>query len=158
MKWTNYLILGVSVWILQILTSGFFSIQTIRPDFLVILVLYWSIRDGRFIGVIVGFLLGLLIDLSGTALFFGLSPLIYSITGYLAGSLSGSYSKISPVYFSLFWIAIIAFQFLIFCGVYYQELWFIDRQIFLGKWFGTTIYTLSFTGILQFIYPLHRLS
>ena len=158
MKWTNYIISGVLVWILQILTSGFLSIQTIRPDFLVILVLYCSIKNGRFIGVLYGFLIGLLIDLSGTALFFGLSPLVYSITGYLAGSLSGYYSKISPVYFSLCWVAIIAFQFLIFCGVYYQDLWFLDRQIFLGKWFGTTFYTLSFTGILQFIYPLHRLS
>ena len=158
MKWTNYIISGILVWILQILTSGFLSIQTIRPDFLVILVLYWSIKDGRCSGVLYGFLIGLLIDLSGTALFFGLSPLVYSITGYLAGSLSGYYSKISPVYFSLCWVAIIAFQFLIFCGVYYQDLWFLDRQIFLGKWFGTTFYTLSFTGILQFIYPLHRLS
>ena len=101
---------------------------------------------------------GSLVDLSGTATFFGLTPLIYSVTGYLGGNLAGSYSKINPFYFSITWITILAFQFLIFCGVQYQDLWFINWHLFFGKWLGTTLYTLSFAGILQFIYPLHRVA
>ena len=42
---------------------------------------------------------GLIFDLSGSALYFGLSPLIYSTTGYLSGNLKGLYSKINPLFF-----------------------------------------------------------
>ena len=158
MKWTDYIIPGVFVWLMQLILSDFLAIETVRPDFLVILILYWSVKYGRAAGTVSGFLLGLLVDLSGTATFFGLSPLIYSITGYLGGNLAGSYSKINPFYFSITWITIVAFQFLIFCGVQYQDLWFINWHLFFGKWLGTTLYTLSFIGILQFIYPLHKVA
>jgi len=158
MKWTDYIIPGVFVWLMQLILSDFLAIETVRPDFLVILILYWSVKYGRTAGTVSGFLLGLLVDLSGTATFFGLSSLIYSITGYLGGNLFGSYSKINPFYFSITWITILAFQFLIFCGVQYQDLWFINWHLFFGKWLGTTLYTLSFIGLLQFIYPLHRVA
>ena len=158
MKWTDYIIPGVFVWLMQLILSDFLAIETVRPDFLVILILYWSVKYGRTAGTVSGFMLCLLVDLSGTATFFGLSPLIYSITGYLGGNLTGSYSKINPFYFSITWISILAFQFLIFCVVQYQDLWFINWYLFFGKWLGTTLYTLSFIGILQFIFPIHRVA
>ena len=158
MKWTNYIIPGLFVWLMQLILSDFLAIETVRPDFPVILILYWSVKYGRAVGTVSGFLLGLLVDLSGTATFFGLSPLIYSVTGYLGGNLAGSYTKINPFYFSITWITILAFQFLIFCGVQYQDLWFINWHLFFGKWLGTTLYTLSFVAILQFIFPLHRVA
>ena len=117
MRWTDYIIPGLFVWLMQLILSDFLAIETVRPDFPVILILYWSVKYGRAVGTVSGFLLGLLVDLSGTATFFGLSPLIYSITGYLSGNLAGSYSKINPLYFSITSIAILAFQFFIFCCV-----------------------------------------
>ncbi|GIS54659.1 hypothetical protein Ct9H90mP29_17010 [bacterium] len=36
---------------------------------------------------------GLIIDLSGTGIFFGVSPFGYSITGYLGGNLNGAYKR-----------------------------------------------------------------
>ena len=158
MKWTDYIIPGVFVWLMQLILSDFLAIETVRPDFPVILILYWSVKYGRTAGTVSGFMLGLLVDLSGTATFFGLSPLIYSITGYLGGNLSGSYTRINPFHFSIIWITILAFQFLIFCGVQYQDLWLINWYLFLSKWLGTTLYTLTFVAILQFIVPLHRVA
>ena len=93
---------GLLIWVAQLLLADFLSIGTIRPDFLVILVLYWSIKYGRTIGTISGFLIGLIIDFSGTASYFGLSSLIYSVTGYFGGYLMGTYSRLNPIYFSLF--------------------------------------------------------
>ena len=151
MKWTDFIFSGLLIWFAQLLLADFLSIGTIRPDFLVILVLYWSIKYGRTIGTISGFLIGL-------ASYFGLSPLIYSITGYLGGYLMGTYSRINPIYFSISWVAILILQFLIFCVVQYQDIWIINPQLFWAKWFGTTIYTLSFAGILQVIYPLHKIN
>ena len=112
---------------------------------------------GRMFGTVTGFLMGLIIDLSGTGIFFGVSPLVYSITGYLGGNLNGLYTKMNPFYFSLSWVTILLLQFFIYCGVQYQSLWILDQKLFFGKWFGTSVYTLSFIGILQFIYPFNRI-
>jgi len=158
MKWIKLIPLAVSVWLLQIIFSDFLSINTVRPDFCVILILYWSLVYGRTMGIGAGFLFGLLVDLSGSGTFFGLSPLSYTITGYLAGGLYHYRSRLNPFYFSLSWIAILFFQFFIYCSVQYQDLWEIDRQVFWGKWFGTAIYTISFVGILQFIYPISKVN
>ena len=157
MKWTNLFFSGFIVWLMQLITVDILSINNVRPDFIVLLVLYWSIRYGRFIGVVSGTLIGFIVDLTGTATFFGLSPLIYSITGYLSGTLNGTNTKLNPFYFSFFWIAILCLQFLVFCGVQYQELWVLNKQLFFGKWFGTCVYTIAFAGIIQLIYPLHRI-
>ena len=158
MKWTDFIFSGLLIWLTQLLLVDFLSIGTIRPDLLVILVLYWSIKYSRTIGIIAGFLIGLLIDFSGTASYFGLSPLIYSVTGYLGGYLKGTYSRLNPIYFSISWVAILIFQFLIYCVVQYQDILMTNPQLFWAKWLGTTIYTLSFAGILQVIYPLHKIN
>jgi len=157
MFWTEVIIPGSIVWFIQLILSDFLAINNVRPDFIVILILYWSVQNGRFFGVISGTLLGFIVDLTGTANFFGLSPLIYSITGYLSGNLYGKYKNLNPLYFSFAWIAVILFQFLLFCAVQYQEIWIVNKELFLGKWFGTSIYTLAFLGIIQFIYPLNKL-
>ena len=158
MRWNEFIIPGIAIWLIQLLIADFLALKTIRPDFMVILVLYWAIKHGRLAGTISGFLIGMLIDLSGTASFFGLSPLIYSVTGYLGGYLMGSYSKLNPFYFSLAWVCILAFQFFIFCMVQYQNIWYVDPQIFWTKWIWTTLYTLCFASIIQIVYPLHKLN
>ena len=157
MKATKFIIPGILVWSLQLMLSDLLAIDTVRPDFCVILILYWSIMYGRLVGTVSGFIMGLIIDFSGTGLFFGLSSLVYSITGYLGGYLNGAYTRMNPFYFSLSWVIILLLQFFIYCAVQYQSLWVIDEKLFFGKWFGTSAYTLSFIGILQFIYPINRI-
>jgi len=101
-----------------------------------------------------GFLFGLIVDLSISGIFFGLSPLIYTITGYLGGGLNINSTRLNPFYTSLTWIVILFFHFFVYCLIQYQDLWEFNRKIFWGKWFGTAIYTISFAGVLQFVYPI----
>ena len=157
MNWNRILISGFFVWLIQLTVADSLMIDTVRPYFIGILIMYWAVKYGRFLGTISGFIFGLIIDFSGSALFFGISPLIYSFTGYLSGNMQGLYSKINPLYFNIFWVSIFLLQFFIFSIVNYQEILIIDLELFFGKWFGTSIYTISFMIILQFIYPLNRI-
>ncbi len=157
MNWNSFFISGFLVWLIQLTIADLFMIDTVRPDFIGILIMYWAAKHGRFLGTLFGMIFGIIFDLSGSALYFGLSPLIYSFTGYLSGSLKGLYTKINPLYYNLLWVAIFLLQFFIFCIVNYQEILIIDLELFWGKWFGTSIYTISFMIILQFIYPLNRI-
>ena len=157
MNWNRLFISGFLVWLLQLIVADFFMIDTVRPDFIGILIMYWAVKYGRFLGTISGLIFGLIIDFSAGTLFFGLSPLIYSLTGYLSGNMKGLYSKINPFYFNIFWVTIFIIQFFIFCIVNYQEILIIDLELFFGKWFGTSIYTISIMIILQFIHPLNRI-
>ena len=156
MKSTKILIQGTLVWLTQLLLSDLLAISTVRPDFCLILIIYWSFQYNRSIAIISGFLIGLIIDLSGVALFFGLSPLTYALTCYLCGGLNESRLQYNLFYFTFYWISIIFLHFFIYCLVYYQELWDLDIKLFIINWFGTVLYTLSFMGILQIIFPLSR--
>tara|TARA_B100000767_G_C19685131_1_gene501396 strand:- start:413 stop:901 length:489 start_codon:yes stop_codon:yes gene_type:complete len=158
MKWTEISFPFIFVWIIQILFVDLLSIGTVRPDFPLILILYLSVKHGRFTGVLSGFIFGLLIDLSGSAMFFGLSSLTYTTSGYIFGNLKGVYNKVSPILFTTSWVLVVFFHFFIFCLVQYQELWVINNSLFWSKWFGTSIYTLSFLILFQFLFPLNKKS
>ena len=154
MRWINIIISALAVWFLQLLLIDSLSISSVRPDFCAILILYWSLIYGRTFGICSGFLFGLIVDLSISGIFFGLSPLIYTITGYLGGELNINSTKLNSFYTSLTWIVILFFHFFVYSLIQYQDLWEFNRKIFWGKWFGTAIYTISFAGVLQFVYPI----
>ena len=155
----KYFILVFIVFIFQSWTSEFFSLGTIDPDFCVIAILYIAISDGRLNGVFVGFFMGLVIDLSsGLNQYFGLTPLIYTITGYFCGFLKGQSNKLNKTYFTTIWISIIVIQFLIFSLIVYQEYLIQDSFNFVIKWMLTSLYTLTFLGILQFIIPIYKMA
>tara|TARA_B110000438_G_scaffold299487_1_gene349756 strand:+ start:596 stop:1075 length:480 start_codon:yes stop_codon:yes gene_type:complete len=155
----KYLVIVIFVFVFQLWASEFFSLGTIDPDFCVIIILYISIKEGRLVGTLTGFFIGLLIDLSsGSNQFFGLTPLIYTTTGYLSGFLNNQNDKLNKIYFTFLWVAIILCQFLVFSLVFYQGYLVQDPIYFMVKWLGTSLYTLTFLGILQFIIPIYRLS
>ena len=155
----KYFILVFIVFIFQSWTSEFFSLGTIDPDFCVIVILYIAVRDGRLNGVFVGFFMGLIIDLSsGLNQYFGLTPLIYTVTGYFCGFLNGQSNKLNKTYFTAVWIIIIMCQFLIFSLIIYQDYLIQDSFIFMVKWVSTSLYTLTFLGILQVIIPIYKIA
>ena len=118
MKSTKILIQGTLVWLIQLLLSDLLAISTVRPDFCLILIIYWSFQYNRSIAIISGFLIGFIIDLSGVALFFGLSPLTYSLTCYLCGGLNESRLQYNLFYFTFYWISIIFLHFFILLRAY----------------------------------------
>ena len=155
----KYFILIFTVFLLQSWTSEFFSLGTIDPDFCVIVILYIAVRDGRLNGILIGFFMGLIIDLSsGLNMYFGLTPLIYTITGYLCGFLKGQNNRLNKAYFTALWISIIICQFLIFSLIVYQEYLIQDPFNFIVKWIATSLYTLTFLGILQVMIPIYKLA
>ncbi len=144
MQWNKFIILLIGVFFMQFYLAEFMSIRMIRPDFMTIFILYTAIKLGRFYGVIAGFTLGFLTDLAGVGSYFGLSSLMYSISGYLTGFLKDQYNRLIPFYFHLSWVGIIFLQFLIFSFVRYQYLYETDFISFIEAWILTMGYTMGF--------------
>ena len=154
----QYITLIFFTFLFQLWTSEFFSLGTIDPDFCLIVLLYISIKNGGLIGTLFGFFIGLFIDLSsGTNQFFGITPLVYTITGYFSAFLKGENEKLNKLYFTSLWVLIILCQFLIFSLIVYQQLIVEDPVQFLIKWLATSLYTLVFIGILQIMVPLYKI-
>jgi len=154
----QYFIIIFITFLFQSWTSEFFSLGTIDPDFCLIVLLYISIKNGGLVGTLFGFFIGLFIDLSsGTNQFFGLTPLVYTVTGYSSAFLKGRNEKLNKLYFSSLWVFIILCQFLIFSLVVYQQLLVDEPTQFLIKWLATSLYTLVFLGILQIMVPLYKI-
>ena len=157
MEFLKYTIIIFLTFLFQSWSAEFFSLGTIDPDFCIIVLLYISIKDGGVTGTLFGFFIGLFIDLSsGTNQFFGLTPLIYSTTGYFCSYLKGENEKLNKIYFTSIWVIIVLIQFLIFSLIVYQNLLIQSPTQFLVKWLATSLYTLIFLGIFQIIAPLHK--
>ena len=142
------------IFIFQYLLSDILTINHYRPDFIVIYILYFGLFFGPFYGVVSGFCIGLLVDFTPMVSYFGISPLTYSITGFLSGHLQNKYNRLSPFVFHSMWIVLIAFHFLIFTYFKYQLLFEIDKLQFIFRWFASYIYTLFFLLIFQYFFPI----
>ena len=154
----KYTLIILVTFIFQAWSSEFFSVGTIDPDFCVIVLIYISIRDGGMVGTLFGFFIGLFIDLSsGTNQFFGLTPLIYTMTGYFSSFLKDEKIRLNKIYFTSIWVTILLVQFLIFSLIVYQQLLIQNPFMFFVKWLATSFYTLVFIGILQIIVPLYKI-
>lgn len=147
----------IFIFFFQYLLSDLLTIRYYRPDFIVIYILYFGLYFGSYYGVLAGFFIGLLVDLTPTASYFGISPLTYSITGYLSGHLQNKYNRLSPFIFHSIWIIIIAFHFIIFTYIKYQLLFEIDKLQFIFRWFSSFIYTLFFLLVIQYFFPIRRI-
>jgi len=158
MKRTSILFSAIGVFMAQFLLVDFLSLNMIRPDFLVVYIFYISLVYGKTTGVLTGFLLGLLSDLSGVGSFFGLSPLSLSLTAYLTGYLNGKYERMLPYLFHGSWISIIGFHFFIISYVRFQSILLSDPIAFWIKCFMSFSYTMMFLLIIQFFYPVKEAS
>ena len=154
----KYTLILLVTFIFQAWSSEFFTVGTIDPDFCVIILIYISVKNGGIVGTLFGFFIGLLIDLSsGTNQFFGITPLIYTMTGYFSSFLKGENVRLNKIYFTSIWVTILITQFLIFSLIVYQQLLIQSPSLFIIKWIATSIYTLVFIGILQVITPLYKI-
>ncbi|MFQ5640565.1 MAG: rod shape-determining protein MreD [bacterium] len=102
--------------VLQKTIAPLFSINDITPDFILILVIAFSLQQGRVRGILCAFVVGLLFDSIGTE-FVGLSSLSQSVAAYLAGLAAsvwkGGWEALSDSY-SLSFLFMILFT-ILFC-------------------------------------------
>ena len=158
MVWINRILLLFMVLLVQFLLVDFLSINMIRPDFIVIYVFYFSLMFGKTPGIIIGFIIGLLSDLTGVGSYFGLAPLTLSITAYLTGYLNGKYERLLPYVFHLSWIGIVGFHFFMITYVRFQTILVSNLVEFGTKWLLSFGYTMVFFFIIQFFFPIREAS
>ena len=144
--------------IIQLLLVDLLSLNLIRPDFLVIFILYLSMIKGKMYGMTVGFTIGILSNLFGVGSYFGLEALSLTIVGYLGGYLKNIYEKVLPYIFHILWILIILLHFLVICYFRYQNIYISNLFEFLFIWIATTSYTMLFIISIQFIFPFRDAS
>ena len=149
------LIFGI-VFLAQIFLSNLISIKGVRPDLLIIFVLYFAVNYGSFKGVLSGFLIGIIATIFDSGITLGILPLIYSIVGYSGGYLKSQHYKMAPFNFNFSCFLIIIGSFFIYSYFNYNYLFYNDFQIFVRTWIKTTLYTLSLLAIVQFIVPLRK--
>ena len=84
MKYLIYAGVGFLLIVIQVLVSRFLSIAGVSPDFLLIFLVWLTIREGQFVGETAGFTLGIVLDvLSGGIL--GAHALSKTIACFLMG-------------------------------------------------------------------------
>jgi rod shape-determining protein MreD len=152
----KYGLIFIIALLMQIFLANLLSVGGVRPDFIIIFVLYFAINYGSFKGTLAGFIIGIIISIFDGGLVIGLLPLIYSIVGYTGGFLKTQHYKMIPAVFNISCFLIIFGSFFIYAYFNYDYLFYNDFNIFLLTWFKTTLYTFSILIILQFIVPLRR--
>ena len=158
MKKNKLALITLIVLFFQILFVESLIINAIRPDFLVLFIIYITISNGRLIGLIMGFTIGLISDLSGVGSYFGLSPLSLSITAYLSGFLYLKYERLLPYVFHSIWIIILILHFYIITYFRFQSVFLSSKTEFFVIWIMTFGYTFIFFIIMQYFFPLREAS
>jgi rod shape-determining protein MreD len=85
MKYLTYAGVGILLIIFQVLVSRFLSIAGVSPDFLLIFLVFLTIREGQFAGIVGGFLLGFILDVLSSNGILGAHALSKTIACFLVG-------------------------------------------------------------------------
>jgi len=145
---------GLLILFFEILISDLIIINNIRPDLLLIYILYTSLKYGRLKGLLSGFILGILEDLITGSIYFGISALCKTISGFLFGQLSNQFNKINPIFYFSYIGFIIALNFFLYLFVLNQNLFNLNKMLFFNIYFYANIYTLIFLFVFNYIKPI----
>ena len=146
----------IITFLLQIFISNILSIGGIKPDFMIIFLVYFALDQGSFRGVVLGFLAGLFFSFFDNSHIFGILPLTYSIVGYGIGFLKFETKRMVPYKFNAICYAIIIFGFFVYNYFLFDTFFYNNFPVFLIFWLKTTLYTVVLLLIFQFIYPLRK--
>lgn len=143
----------VSFWLLtlllQALIAPWLTISLIRPDFMLILVLFVARLEGKIIGQLFGFITGLLVDALGMGSFLGLSALAKTIAGYGAGVMRKKSRRWSPLLLYTLEILIVLVHFSLIYLINFKGADVSWRYIFLRYILPSSIYTLTFYYLVK---------
>ena len=95
MNFLKTLIYLIVLFIVQSIFVPYLSIRGVMPDVLLIFLVYWVSQNGRFWGVVLGFLIGFMQDMSGDSVA-GLFALSKSIACFIAASLTRNRYELNP--------------------------------------------------------------
>lgn len=140
--------------LLQITVSSWLSIQGIKPDFVLILIMFVSVLYGRVYGELYGFSLGLIVDLIGVGLFLGLSAMSKTVAGFLAGYFKGHRSRYNSFTFYTFSCLIILIHYAIFYLINFHSTDYSIQFIAVRYIIPETIYTSVFYIVFDYILSL----
>jgi rod shape-determining protein MreD len=140
----------------QIFFSNLISIGGIRPDFIIIFMVYFALDQGSFKGVVVGFITGLVISLFDNSTTFGVLPLSYSIIGYGVGFLKNQRMRMVPYKLHLMVFSIVVMVFFVYNYFSYSAIFYIDFTLFILYLLKSMVYTISLLVIAQFIFPFRN--
>ncbi len=150
------IIIGFSLLVLfiQILVAPLLSLQDIRPDFVLILVIIIGQLLGRALGQLYGFSIGILVDALGLGSFLGLSALSKTVAGFLSGYLKDRRKRINIFSFYLIIFTIICLHFLIFYLIYFQGTGYQIQYIILRYVVPSSLYVSVFYFLVDYFLPL----
>ena len=140
----------------QVYLVSWMTIEGIRPDFLLLVVIFVSRFEGKVVGQLFGFSVGLLTDAIGIGSFLGLSALSKTVSGFLGGFLKGQRSKMSPFSFHALNLFFIFLHFMIVFLVNYKGTDLGTQFIVLRYVLPSTLYTGVFYIIVDSILMLQK--
>ncbi len=92
----------IGVMLAQLYLAQLLVLGDIRPDFILVFLIFVSARYGRMTGILLGFSAGLLQDLTGSLSVLGANALTKSIVGYTVGTLNGTMTVWTPRIINLY--------------------------------------------------------
>ena len=151
----KYIVIGVVILLAQLIIIDWIRIQNIKPDLMMLFIMYLGYREGRITGMLMGFGFGLLQDLSTASVFIGLAALSKTVVGFGAGSLKGKFTAVNPVVlYAVAALILITGQFIYF-GIYYAASSLPTAELFFRIILPASAYTVVLGSILMVILPLH---
>jgi rod shape-determining protein MreD len=152
-KYFIYFLLAILLSIFQVAFTDFISIGGLAPDFLIILVVWISLREGQHFGTISGFVIGILFDIISMDVI-GTNAFAKVIAGFTAGffvkentinKLFGTFSFIGIVFLSA------TFHNLAYYFFYIKPTELSLFNFFLRYGIASTLYTTVFSVIVVLI-------
>lgn len=141
---------------LQLTLGKLISIQDIRPDFILVVVIIIAESRGKLYGELLGFLTGLISDGIGLSMLFGLSALSKTVAGFISGFLKNKRTSMGLFYYYVIIITIILIHFIIMHTIYYNSADMQLQYIIMRYVIPSTIYTFAVYVIVDNIYPRER--
>ncbi len=152
----NYLLIAFAIFIVQYFLGNLLAIRQVRPDFFLVLILYFSVWEGRFWGIITGFVIGLLVDLIGVGSYFGLTSLSYVIFAYLAGILQGKFSRWPPIFFHISWSGLVILHSFVEAIIGQQDILLNNPTVYWSNIIFSSLYGIALVLIANLILPLGK--